>query len=90
MTVNLKNAMVKNIQKIIMEAKPNEVDMNFYEVDLADAVVQASKSLNKISKISHFVQGQQYQKSLRNSNLNQASATSYRRLSNTGSKVPLI
>ena len=59
MTVNLKNAMVKNIQKIIIEAKPNEVDMNFYEVDLADAVVQASKSLNKISKISHFVQGQQ-------------------------------
>jgi hypothetical protein len=55
MTVNLKNAMVKNIHKIIMEAKPNELDMNFYDVDLADAVVQASKSLNKISKISHFV-----------------------------------
>ena len=55
MTVNIKNAMVKNIEKKIFESRPDETELNYLEVDLADAVVQANKSLNKITKVSPFV-----------------------------------
>ena len=47
--------MVKNIEKKIFESRPDETELNYLEVDLADAVVQANKSLNKITKVSPFV-----------------------------------
>jgi hypothetical protein len=54
MTVNIKNALVRNLEKKIFESSQNEVELNYLGVDLADAVVQANKSLNKITKISNF------------------------------------